>query len=349
MKDVRIALIGYGRFGSLHADGITAVPGAQLAGIATRSENTAAAAAKRFPGVKITTDYRELITSPDIDAVDIVVPTYLHYEVARAALEAGKHVMLEKPMTPHVDECRKLADMAKTKNKVLAIGFKRRGGEMWKKVKSLVESGVVGIPQFALFELWRCPYRLGSEGWRYDIDRVGSWVLEEPVHCFDLARWLLRPTAGDVVSVYARANSRQPDHPELHDNFSAMLEFENGAHATICQTLSAWGHHHSLKITGIDGALWSTWRGARDDAPPEQIIEHLHSPDRSGEPERIEFAPTTETHEIEHEVTTLVGAIRNGTPVAADAEDGVWSIAVCDAVRRSLETHVPVPLAESLQ
>lgn len=346
MKEVRIALIGFGRFGMHHAEAIAAMPGVRLAGIATRSEESAQEARQRFREARVTTDYRELIASAEIDAVDIVVPTYLHHEVAKAALQADKHVLLEKPMTPRVSACRELAELASTRELVLAIGFKRRVSQLWNRVKQLIEEGVIGSPQFGMFELWRWPYRLGSEGWRYDISRVGSWVLEEPVHCFDMARWLLRDTAGEVVSIYARANSRQKGKPELHDNFSAMLEFENGAHVTVCQTLSAWGHHHSLKLTGIDGALWSTWRGVSDDAPPQQRIEYIHSREREGEPSRIEFEPTTETYEIEREVAAFVGAIREGTPPGADANDGIWSIALCEAAHRSLATGQAVKLKE---
>src|SRR2546429_673829 len=87
---------------------------------------------------------------------------------------------------------------------------------------AVAPEGPCGEPLYVPIELWRRPYRLGADGWRYDIARVGNWVLEEPIHFFDLARWYLAGR-GDAVSVYARANSRQPEHPELHDNFSAVV------------------------------------------------------------------------------------------------------------------------------
>ncbi len=55
----------------------------------------------------------------------------------------------------------------------------------------MIDRGAIGEPQYCLIELWRKPYRLGSNGWRYDISRVGNWILEEPIHFFDLARWYL--------------------------------------------------------------------------------------------------------------------------------------------------------------
>lgn len=344
MKNARIGLVGFGRFGANHAQAIVNVDGAELAGIATRSEASASGARERFAGARVTTDFRELVSSGDIDAIDVALPTYLHFKVAKAALEAGKHVFVEKPMTPSAAECRELASIAEANGLVLAVGFKRRVAQLWSRVKGLVEEGVIGDPQFALFELWRWPYRPGADGWRYDIDRVGSWELEEPVHCFDKARWLLGPTAGEIVSVYARANSRQEGRPELHDNFSAIIEFENGAHATISQTLSAWGHCHGLKLTGVDGALWASWRGASDDAPPAQSIEYLHSRTREGEPARIDFEPTGELFELEREMRAFVGAIGEGSPVHADARDGIWSIALCEAAHESIRSGEPVSM-----
>lgn len=339
MKPVRFALVGYGRFGRNHARAITQTEGAELVGVATRSQKSAAEAALEFRDLKPTTDYRFLLAEADVDVVDVALPTYLHYEVAKAALEAGKHVFIEKPMTPSTAQCQELVALAREKNLQLAVGFKRRTAQLWSRVKSLVDEGVIGEPKHALFELWRWPYRRGANGWRYDIARVGSWELEEPVHCFDKARWYFGPTAGEIVSVYARANSRQPDHPELHDNFTAILEFENGAHAAISQTLAAWGHQHGLKLTGSQGALAATWRGATDDAESRQTLDYLTSRTREGEQESIEFTEaTSELYELEEEMRAMVAAVRGEGTVVADGVDGIWSIALCEAAHRSIET-----------
>ena len=298
-----------------------------------------AAAAKEFPDVFTTTDFHELIAREDIDVIDVALPTYLHFEVAKAALEAGKHVFVEKPMTPSTAECRELVRLANKRGLVIAVGFKRRAARLWGQVKELVDDGVIGEPQHALFELWRWPYRQGTDGWRYDIGRVGSWELEEPVHCFDKARWYFGPTAGEIVSVYAKANSRQAGHPELHDNFTAILEFENGAHATIAQTLSAWGHQHGLKLTGKNGAIMASWRGATDDAPARQTLDYMRSESREGDVESVAFTEkASELYELEREMEALVRAIRGEGSVIADGIDGVWSIALCEAAHRSIET-----------
>ena len=70
---------------------------------------------------------------------------------------------------------------------MLAIGFELRLSSVWGKVKAMLDAGAIGEPRYVLIELWRRPYRTGSDGWRYDPARVGSWILEEPIHFFDFA------------------------------------------------------------------------------------------------------------------------------------------------------------------
>ena len=117
-----------------------------------------------------------------------------------------------------------------------------------------------------LLELSRFPYRLGSEGWRFDINRVGNWILEEPIHFFDLARWYM-DGSGQPSKVYARANSRQPDHPELQDNFTTVMDFTGGGFAVITQTLAAFEHHVTCKVTGTKGAISARWSAPDADHP----------------------------------------------------------------------------------
>ncbi len=106
-------------------------------------------------------------------------------------------------------------------------------------------------------------YRLGASGWRYDQNRVGSWVLEEPIHFFDLARWYLE-SSGDPIELVAYGNSRDPARPQLFDNFSAMFRYANGSYAVVSQTLAAFEHHQTVKVSGTRGALWAGWSGALD-------------------------------------------------------------------------------------
>ena len=342
-RSLQFGLIGFGAWGQHHANAIAKAPGATLAAIAAVSEASRAAARNAFPDADVYADYRELVGRDDLEVVDIVAPSHLHHEVTAAALRAGKHVLLEKPMALTTEQCDDLVRLAREKQRILAVGHELRLSSLWAKVKALVEEGFVGQPQYLLVELSRNPYRLGSGGWRYDIGRVGNWILEEPIHFFDLARWYMS-SCGEPVSVYASANSRQPEHPELQDNFSAIVHFPGGAYAVVSQTLSAFEHHQTVKLTGTKGALWASWSGAMDRTRHPTFSLRAFN---GGAVETIPIEkPTGELFELEDQIEMLVRTIRDGGPLACSAEDGRWSVAMCLAAQRSVETRRVVGMDE---
>ncbi len=336
-------LIGFGAWGRFHADAIAKTNGATLKAIAARSETSRSAAKEAFPRADIYGDYRQLLASGDVDVVDIVVPSHLHHEIASAALAAGKHLLLEKPMALSLCECDDLISLARKQERVFAVGHELRLSSLWGKAKELISSGFVGEPQYVLIELSRRPYRQGSGSWRYDIARVGSWILEEPIHFFDLARWYLAGV-GDPQTVYATAISRQPGHAELKDNFTAIVHFPHGAYAVISQTLAAFEHHQTVKVTGTKGALWASWSGAKD-----RTLHPTFSL-RTSDGEHVQQIKidkiTGEVFELEDEMAMLVRAIREGGELSCSANDGRWSVAMCLAAQQSVETGRPVAMSQ---
>ena len=341
MQKVRCGLIGYGAWGQHHARAIGSIDGATLSAICARSEPAANLARTNHPAARIYSDYRRMLEAEELDLCDIVLPSDLHFEVARDVLQSGKHLLLEKPMALWVEHCQELIRLAKAQKRLLAIGHELRFSSLWGKVKQLIDAGSIGEPLYALIELWRNPYRQGAGGWRYDINRVGNWILEEPIHFFDLARWYLQG-AGDPVSVYAAANGKQPNHPELHDNFSAIVQFSHGGHATITQTLAGWEHHQTAKITGRDGAIWASWSGAMD-RTFEPTFELKKSRGQTVETIHIS-KPSGEVYELVDQIGAVVAAVRDGTPAPCTGEDGLWSAAMCLRAAESLQTGAPVSL-----
>lgn len=342
---LRFGLVGFGAWGGHHANAITVTEGAELVAISAQSESSRTRAQETYPDADVYADFRELVAREDLDFVDVVVPSHLHHEVAMAVLASGKNLMLEKPMGVTLGECDDMIRLAREKNALFAVGHELRLSSMWGKAKAMIDDGFIGTPLYALVELSRNPYRQGADGWRYDIDRVGSWILEEPIHFFDLARWYLS-ASGDPTSIYATANSRQPDHPELHDNFSAIMHFEKGAYAVVSQTLAAFEHHQTIKVTGTTGALWASWSGAMD------RTRHPTFSLRAFDGDQVSTVPidkpTGELFELEDQIAQLVAAVRRGEPLHCSGEDGRWSVAMCLAAEDSVKSGATVAMSEYL-
>jgi myo-inositol 2-dehydrogenase/D-chiro-inositol 1-dehydrogenase len=337
---IRCGLIGCGAWGTHHARVIAANPNASLTAITARSEPSRARARQDHPASAVVADHRALLDRHDLDAVVVVLPSHLHFEVACAVLQSGRHLLVEKPMCLSVAHCEELIALARARKRVLAIGHEMRLSSLWGKVRELIADGAVGEPLYALIELWRKPYRPGSDGWRYDIDRVGNWILEEPIHFFDLARWYFEGVA-EPVSVYARANASRP-HPELQDNFSAMVNFTGGRYAVISQSLGGWEHHQVAKISGTTGALWASWSGAMDRTfePTFSLrvqrgtsLQEVPIPRAAGE-----------VFELEDQFARFLDAIQTGVAPAATGEDGCWSVRLCQKAQQSVQLGAPADL-----
>jgi myo-inositol 2-dehydrogenase/D-chiro-inositol 1-dehydrogenase len=338
---VRFGLIGYGAWGSHHARAIAQTDGAGLLAIAARSAESRTAAQAAHPHATTYADYRELLARDDLDVVDVVLPSDLHLEVGQAVLASGKHLLMEKPMALTVAACRQLDALARSQGKRLAIGFEMRLSELWGKAQQMVAAGAVGVPRYALIALWRRPYRQGSQNWRYDVRHVGSWILEEPIHFFDLSRWYFAPL-GEPVSVYARASSQRAGRPELQDNFTAVLNFPQDAHVVITQTLSAFEHHQVVQLTGTKGALWASWHGALDrDLHPVASLRYF---DGNQVHEIPLGKPTGEVYELQEEIAMMVRAVRDGGPLAATALDGTWAVGLCEAAQESIAGGGAIPV-----
>lgn len=339
-EPVRSGLIGCGAWGSHHARVIAATGGARLAALAEQSEESRASARASHPAVRLYSDYREMLDQEKLDVVDIVLPPHLHYEAARAALESNCHVLLEKPMCLQLDHCDALIALARERGRHLAIGHEFRLSSLWGRIKQMVEEGAIGDPRYCLIELWRNPYRLGAGGWRYNVAQVGNWILEEPIHFFDLARWYFSRT-GEPVSVFARASHRRDEHPELQDNFSALITFPNGGYAVISQTLAGYEHHQVAKLTGTRGALWASWSGAMDRTfHPTFSLKYF-----DGQSVRdIPLARATgEVYKLEEELAGLTAAVRGGEFCCATGEDGRWAVAMCLKAQESVAAGRVIP------
>ncbi|MEM0969558.1 MAG: Gfo/Idh/MocA family oxidoreductase [Verrucomicrobiota bacterium] len=344
-RPLNFGLIGFGAWGEHHAKSITETEGAHLAAISARSEASRTRATDTYPEAEVFADYHALLQREDLDVIDIVLPTHLHREASEAALAAGKHVLLEKPMAATMEDSHAIVQAAAKAGKHLAVGHELRLSSQWGEVRDRVQAGLIGEVKYVLVELSRKPYRQGAEGWRYDLDRVGNWILEEPIHFFDLSRWYLTE-AGEPSQVYAKANACDAGRPDLHDNFSAVMEWENGAYAVVSQTLAAFEHHQTVKVVGTDGALWAGWSGAMDRTEkPSFFLKAMHGRDGAVEDVHLD-RPSGELFELRVEVQRMVEAVNDNRPLPADGHDGLWSAGMCLAAVASLESGKPENLTQ---
>jgi len=336
---MNIGLLGYGGWGKIHAASVAQLERHRLVAIACRSEETAQAAQKDHPDCFVSTDYHAVIERGDVEAVDCALPTHLHVPAARAVIAAGKPLLLEKPMAGSLEEADRLVEAASAGSVPVSMVHELRVSEQWAGVKKVVAAGEIGVPRYALLNLFRFPYRSGASGWRYHSDQVGSWVLEEPIHFIDLVTWYLEE-AGAPVEVRAFANLHKSG---LSQDFTAVLTFESGAYGVISQTLSGFEHHQVAEITGSHGAVRSTWSGAMDRTDkPEAHVRLQRRGSRA--PEELSLGtPSGELFEISLYLGNAFDAFGSGQSVYT-LEQERELVRICLAAERSAREGRPVKL-----
>jgi len=331
---MRFGLIGYGLWGPLVAQAIRGAEGAVLGAIACRSEETARKARQDFPEIPVHLGYRDVIARSDIDAVAVVVPNDLHATIGIASLEAGKDVLLEKPMANTPAECDRLIAAARRAGRMLSIGHQLRLSQQWGRVKAIVDAGEIGEPLHAHVSLFRFPFRPGSEGWRYERERIGTWYLEEAVHAVDSVMWYFE-RSGDPVSVLAVGNGRDvpPRAEGLQHNFTAVVKFPGGLHAVITETLAGFEYHQTMEITGTAGAIRTWWSGDMDRTHAPRFDLRVQ---RHGHTQSETIARSGEVAELGDQLAATVTAFRERRALVT-GEEARKRVVVCAAAERSIE------------
>jgi myo-inositol 2-dehydrogenase/D-chiro-inositol 1-dehydrogenase len=339
---VNFGMIGYGLWGSYHARAIERAEQAELKAIAVASEATAAKARGQH-AAEVYTDYRNLLARDDIDAVSVAVPNHLHHEVAMAALRAGKHLLLEKPMALTVEHCQDIIDEAAGRGLQVQIGLESRYSPLWGKIKQYVDEGKIGVLKSASIHLSRFPYRDGSAGWRKDFSRVGNWILEEPIHFYDRVRWYFEGSE-EPVSLYALGNSRESrweDH-DLFENITTVISFSKGGYATVNQTLAAYGHHLTGELIGAEGVIKAWWSGVSERIP-EPFFKMEYFDGKETKEVKIDSVPG-EIFEVEHQLKRFIEVVNSGAKPDVTGEDGLWAVKLSLAAQESIVGNTVVQL-----
>lgn len=246
-----VAIVGAGGIGRIRARAISDSNLGRVSTVADIDSGHAAQLAKEFSATA-TTNWKDAISHPGVDAVIVSTPTKFHAEIALAALRAGKHVLCEKPLARKVDECQAMVQAARQSGRILKTGFNYRQMGHIRKAKQLLEAGAIGTIYFM-----RCRYGHGGrpgyeQHWCTDADLSGGGVLQEQgIHMVDLVRVLL----GEPQRVSAETQRYFWPFPEVEDNCFCLFETPSGQIAQIHASWTQWINILEIEIFGHDGYL----------------------------------------------------------------------------------------------
>lgn len=335
MKMVKIGIIGAGRIGKVHAQSITNnVPNATVAAISDVYLEGAKAVAEAFGIPKVTADYREILSDPEIDAVMVCSPTATHAQISMEAARAGKHIFCEKPVDMTVEKILETKKVIEETGVKMQIGFNRRFDHNFRHIHELRKSGALGDVEIVKITS-RDPEPPSSEY----VKGSGGMFLDMTIHDFDMARY---QAGSEVVEVFAKgAVLVDPAIGEAGDIDTAVitLKFANGAIGIIdnCRR-AAYGYDQRVEVFGSKGAA-----AAENDTPTNVKVM---TADTVSSDKPLYFFLERYMQSFGDEVKAFVNAIEAGTPVPVSIDDGLKPVMIAKAAKRSLEENRPVLLSE---
>jgi len=253
---VNICVIGSGRAGMIHARNFNrSVPGARIVAVVDPFEDAARNACKELGITTYYLDYREALSSKDIDAVVVVTPTAYHRDIVVEAAGAGKHILCEKPMAMTEPECRDMIAAAEKANVKLQLAFMRRFDESFIYAKQRIESGEIG-EVVSVKSLTHGPST--PRPWMYDISKSNGPLAEVSSHDIDALHWYADSYISEVYAI--AGNYRCPDareeFPDFYDNILMNCRFRNGSQGLVDGAQGVqYGYDSRVEILGTKGII----------------------------------------------------------------------------------------------
>ena len=347
---VNVAVVGTGFGRKVHIPGFQTHHRTDVAALYHRDRETARAIAAEHKIPMATDRLETIIERDDIDAVSLATPPFLHYEMGRAILEAGKHLLLEKPTTLNVEEAKELAGIANAHNGVITLDFEYRFVPEWQHFAELLSSGYVGCPR-----LIRVDWLMSS---RANPDRPWNWYAQKNLgggalgalgsHTFDYIPWLFGSVRRLSASLHTSIESR-PDpnagneqkQVDSDDVCAVTMEMANGApcHVSISSATYA-GRGHWVEVYGDRGSL-----AIGSPSQTDYIYGFKVWGAKAGEervelpvPERLEFPkryPDGRLSAFLRVVEVFVQGIDRGRAVAPSMQEGIYSQLLMDLTHES--------------
>ncbi len=220
-SEIRVGVIGCGGFGLYALQQFAQVPGVKLTGMAGTHRQAAIAAAKRF-GIPDIEEIDKLLARDDVNLVYIATPPFLHHSQAIAALEAGKHVICEKPLAMTLEQADAIIAAARKHDRLVVANLMQRYNPVYEAVDHLVQSQVLGEVLHGYFENYASDENLPPEHWFWDRSKSGGIFIEHGVHFFDLfAGWL-----GPGTVVAAQRGIRPDSSPPIEEHVQCTVRYQ---------------------------------------------------------------------------------------------------------------------------
>jgi predicted dehydrogenase len=326
---VRVAVLGAGFMGSTHVRAYVAMPDVEVATIYAPSPDRAQPLAEQV-GSRWSDDLQAVIADPAIDAVDICLPTPEHRAATEAALAAGKHVLLEKPIALTLDDARALVRLGEESDRVFMIAHVLRFWPEYVEIARQVASGELGAPRSA-FASRRQPFPAWSTLFSRS-DLTGGAVIDMMVHDFDALNWVLgAPRAVTARGVRSALSGG-------FDQVQVLIDYGDGRSALVDGGMmmpDSYPFSSRLEVLCEHGALEYAFRaGGRSVEMGAGVNELTYFPS-NGDP--MLLAPT-QTDPYAAECACFIDLIReNKRPTQGTPADGLQALAVALAARESLE------------
>jgi len=338
MGEFGFGIIGCGMISHFQAEAIRESKQGRLVAVASRSEANAKKLTDKFGGDRCAS-CEELCGRDDVDIVSVCTPSGAHLEPARLAAEAGKHVVVEKPIEITLKRADELIAACSANGVGLCTIFPSRFVEANRLMKATIDSGRSGRLTLgdAYVKWYRTQDYYDSGGWRgtWDLDGGGA-LINQSIHAIDLLQWFM----GDVDTVTALTGTLIHERIEVEDTAVAALRFKNGALGVIEGTTSAYpGFLKRVEVSGADGtavveeADITKWE-FRDERPGDAAItERMASCDSGGggaaDPAAISFVPHMKQFE------DFMESLAEGRPPLVDGAEGRKALEIILAIYRS--------------
>lgn len=352
MKKLGIGIIGSGGIAqSCHMPGYASIPDkCEILAVCDADPEVAKAAAEKFGVGKVLTEYHELLSMPEIDAVSIATPNAFHKQPTIDALRAGKHVLCEKPMAMNGAECREMMAAEKESGKVLQIALQWRFGGAVRFMKDFIDKGHMGDIYYARAMALR---RRGVPGWGVFIDKEkqgGGPLIDIGVHILDLTLYLMdNPKPVSASGITYQKMGRDPkyfnpwgeydrDKFTVEDFAVGFIRFDNGATVTLESSFMS-----NIEREFFGCHLFGTEAGALLDlftAKPVTIYNEVDQQLFDMVPQNIPAVKSMHTDEV----VAFVDAILEGKSSPVPSEQAMALNAVFDALYKSSETGKEEPV-----